>query len=865
MKINYRRNSFLAAAAALALLVNHATAATYTWNGSVSAFWNIAGNWAEGALVSANTTDIIISGTANVGTMLPGAVSYTIKSLTFDATNDADTRFTMTSTLNVAQSARNLTFNSNSGNATLTVESGSTGNKLIDRIGTINPATVSLTSSLDVIHNGSGTLTLGNAVNASVTGGGGINKSGTGTLSLPGNNAYSGSTIINAGSVVGRVGGSCANSAVSVAATSGKTATLGIAITDNTKLWTCASLTVNNAGTSSDLNFDFTTVSPSATVAPLVINGAATYTTTPAVTVALGASSSVTAGNSYPLIARGSSPGSEPTAVTVTTTTPSTTITAHLAVTGTTNYLVIDTIVGPQPLRWAVSGAGTWDTSSINWTNNLGTPTAFTSGDQVRFDETYITAPTTVTLDTAVTPASVTVSNPTYDYTISGSGNITGAIPLTKAGAAKLTLTTTNTYSGTTTITAGTLELGDGTSGNDGTIASSASVVNSGTLAFNCAGSKSYAGVISGSGTVTKDGAGTQSLSGASSFTGNITITDGTLAPSLASGVANPTVSPLGNPQTAGRLITIGSTGTLNFSSSDVMGNGGSTPVVTLVANGGTIRNVSAQFNALGPVQLNGGTLSSFGGLSATFPSFALRGTITVGGSAVSTISSAGLNSQMGLETSGTTFDVAEAVAGSDLNVTAVLANWNSNAGALIKTGVGTLTLSGVNTYTGGTTISQGTLALGDGGTGGSLSTNSAIVNNGNLTVNQSDAVTQGTDFSGRAITGSGSLTKIGSGTLTLSATNTYTGATSVSNGVLQLTLAEALASDTAVNISTTTGAKIDIAPGVTVTVKNLTVDGKLLTRQTFYSSSNLPNVLSGGGFLYTLEGVPKGTMVRFF
>ena len=115
------------------------------------------------------------------------------------------------------------------------------------------------------------------------------------------------------------------------------------------------------------------------------------------------------------------------------------------------------------------------------------------------------------------------------------------------------------------------------------------------------------------------------------------------------------------------------------------------------------------------------------------------------------------------------------------------------------------------------------------------------------------------------AISGSGSLTKIGSGTLTLSATNTYTGATSVSNGVLQLTLAEALASDTAVNISTTTGAKIDIAPGVTVTVKNLTVDGKLLTRQTFYSSSNLPNVLSGGGFLYTLEGVPKGTMVRFF
>ena len=105
---------------------------------------------------------------------------------------------------------------------------------------------------------------------------------------------------------------------------------------------------------------------------------------------------------------------------------PGATITAHLAVTGTTNYLVIDTYASPQPLRWAVSGAGTWDTSSINWTNNFGTPTAFTSGDQVRFDETYITAPTTVTLDTAVTPVSVTVSNVTHNYTISGSGDYHG-------------------------------------------------------------------------------------------------------------------------------------------------------------------------------------------------------------------------------------------------------------------------------------------------------------------------------------------------------------------------------------------------------------------------------------------------------
>ncbi len=200
MKINYRRNNLLAAAA-LALLVNQATAATFTWDGSDSQFWNNAANWeGGGAPASANTTDIIIKGTANVGPMYPGNVSYTIKSLTFDASNDADTTFSMQNGGNAGQGSRNLTFSSASGNATLTVESGSTGNKTIDRLGT-TAATITLTSSLDVIHNGSGTLTLGKALNTIVTGGGGINKSGTGTLSLPAANNYAGATLLNDGTI----------------------------------------------------------------------------------------------------------------------------------------------------------------------------------------------------------------------------------------------------------------------------------------------------------------------------------------------------------------------------------------------------------------------------------------------------------------------------------------------------------------------------------------------------------------------------------------------------------------------------------------------------------------------------------------
>ena len=107
----------------------------------------------------------------------------------------------------------------------------------------------------------------------------------------------------------------------------------------------------------------------------------------------------------------------------------------------------------------------------------------------------------------------------------------------------------------------------------------------------------------------------------------------------------------------------------------------------------------------------------------------------------------------------------------------------------LTKSSAGALTLSGANTYTGATTISAGSLQLGNGGTTGSLSSASAsaITNNGNLTINRSNAVTQGTDFSAAAISGNGSFTQAGAGTTTLTAANTYTGATTISAGTLKL------------------------------------------------------------------------------
>ncbi|MEO5711956.1 MAG: autotransporter-associated beta strand repeat-containing protein [Luteolibacter sp.] len=105
----------------------------------------------------------------------------------------------------------------------------------------------------------------------------------------------------------------------------------------------------------------------------------------------------------------------------------------------------------------------------------------------------------------------------------------------------------------------------------------------------------------------------------------------------------------------------------------------------------------------------------------------------------------------------------------------------------LTKTGPGKLVLSNANTFTGNTTISAGSLQLGNGGSTGSLSTSGNLTNDSNLTINRTDTVEQGVDFTAAAITGTGSLTQAGSGTTVLTAANTFAGATTISAGTLKL------------------------------------------------------------------------------
>jgi autotransporter-associated beta strand protein len=114
------------------------------------------------------------------------------------------------------------------------------------------------------------------------------------------------------------------------------------------------------------------------------------------------------------------------------------------------NMVTATTNVG-DGLTWTNAGTGNWN----NGTNTVN----FMAGDNITFNDTN-NGNYNVSLNTTVTPGNVVVNNSLGNYIISGSGAITGSGSLTKSGSGSLTLDTVNTYTGGTTVTAGSLIIG---------------------------------------------------------------------------------------------------------------------------------------------------------------------------------------------------------------------------------------------------------------------------------------------------------------------------------------------------------------------------------------------------------------------
>ena len=155
-----------------------------------------------------------------------------------------------------------------------------------------------------------------------------------------------------------------------------------------------------------------------------------------------------------------------------------------------------------------------------------------------------IAAGQTVILDTAG-------NNVNFATGLSGSGG------LAKVGGGVLALLAANAYTGPTTVSAGTLQLGNGVAGSDGSIAGGA-IVNNAAIVYDLSGNQAYAGAISGSGSLTLAGEASLVLSGSDTYEGGTIVDAGTLV--VAASAALP----------SGSSLTVGAGGVLVFDPSAI-------------------------------------------------------------------------------------------------------------------------------------------------------------------------------------------------------------------------------------------------------------------------------------------------------
>jgi autotransporter-associated beta strand protein len=469
---------------------------------------------------------------------------------------------------------------------------------------------------------------------------------------------------------------------------------------------------------------------------------------------------------------------------------------------------------------WSGTGGATWDqnTTSNFCTNVYSAPAAFgtfsqaTSATQTAyFGDYYYNSGSTVAVSSGsvniaaggVSTGTVNFINNAINYTVASpdANGIAGSTAVNISGGGLVTLVGSHSYSGATTIGSGTLQLGTGASGQDGSLGGTSGITNNGALVYDLAGTQSAPYAITSYGRLTKNGTGTLVLGDLnnstsdsnSTFTGNISINGGTLigAAHINTGTS-PNATAFGAAINS-RTININAGATLVFASANMLGHDFNwTTAPTLIINGGVVTNADAAGqgkvnNALNNIVLNGGTLTATTGeheAVAGYAAWNVNGTITSSGNSListsepvygtvmlNSVDSLQHTSQINVQ-SGTLTVSAPLVQDVD---DGVVSGFNQK-------GAGTMLLtSASNAYTGNSTVSGGTLQIGDGlAQIGNVPGN--IVNNSKLVWANPTAQT----YSGM-ISGGGSFTKTGAGTLNLTAQQTYTGATIIKGGTVKL------------------------------------------------------------------------------
>ncbi|NBY11565.1 MAG: hypothetical protein EBQ75_00815 [Actinobacteria bacterium] len=421
------------------------------------------------------------------------------------------------------------------------------------------------------------------------------------------------------------------------------------------------------------------------------------------------------------------------------------------------------------------------------------------------------------------------------NLTLDAAGTITVSDPigigsgtLTKQGASTATLSSGSDFTGSTTITAGTLSIGadsalgtapgSATPGhltlNGGTLSTTATFTlnanrgialgaSDGTMSVASGTTLTYGGVVAGSvgSDLTKAAAGTFTLTGANTYAGTTTISGGSVV--IGSGGS------LGAGSYAG-TISVASGSTLTYSSST-----GQTLSGIISGAGSIVKDTSTSTLTLSASNsYTGSTTVSAGAIVATTNTSlgATSGTTTV-------------NDGGAIHLSGTGLSIAEplSITGSGVSSSGAVRN-------LSTAGNDTNTLSGAITLAAASEIQSddGTLTI-------DVSSGNAIAGTFALTFDGSGNVTVADPIA----TSTGTLTKSGSGTLTLSAVNTYSGNTTISAGNMTISGAGSLDSGTyAGQISIASGSVFTYSSSATQTLSGKLTGAGAVTKDTSNSST---------------------------